>query len=278
LKAIVAMSGVGDYFLNYATPQGSMYAAGAGAVPFNLAANSAHPPIYRSLEQEPAAAARWIDVAPERICDDVLEQLVASVRDPLVDDRSEPFYDERRLTDRFSNVRAAALITAGFFDIQALNQSIDAIGWRLLAHAPKAMVMGQWGHAAPTFPQWTDRVVDWFDFWLKGLGDPPTSLGTVEYEAGGRAPCENWPCSTASSWPPSTVKETLYAAGHGLSGESVMADAASFVAGIRPAADLTSCATDPLAATFTTQALTSPATIAGSQSCTSGSEAISPEV
>jgi predicted acyl esterase len=88
--------------------------------------------------------------------------------------------------------------------------------WEALTRAPKRMVLGQWGHGFPVDANlaasglgdtWSEVGLSWFDFWLKGVGEPPR-LGTVDYEDNAGA----W--HTSGAWPPAEANvEALHLVG-----------------------------------------------------------------
>lgn len=115
----------------------------------------------------------------------------------------------------------------------------DTVWQSLPEDTPQRLLFGQWYHeyptgnleGAPVEGGWTDVLIDWLDFWLKGQGDPPR-LGTVDYQADDGA----WHRSQA--WPPSEAQaEVLYLHGEALASEA--GDGArSFLA--HPASETTS--------------------------------------
>lgn len=74
------------------------------------------------------------------------------------------------------------------------------------------MLLGQWGHGTPPLDGWMDRVLDWFDHYLRD-GPRTVNPGVVRYQddAGG------W--HETDTWPPAADRTSLY-----LSEETLVAD------------------------------------------------------
>lgn len=221
LDAVVAVAPVVDAFIYAGTPNGVLGAAYSTInYPLN-AAISAPPPVYRSADgapyDDPAWAAAWPARALERACPDSWEAIETSLRDPHRDHRNKAWYDERRFTDGFGNIRAAVLTTLGFGDTTIGGFGIDAIGWDLL-RSPKSMILGQWGHNPPPngpqtaagvqnleeehpppYGNWEDTLVAWFDHYLKQQGPQPDGVSKVRYQTDDNAWHETreWPADTA---------------------------------------------------------------------------------
>lgn len=236
LKTIVAMNAPIDYYTTVnATPEGAQqpfYTAIQGAS--NLALYDT-PTIHRDPQSGGEALTRFLDVtnedeeveaspgssAIERVCPEQAELVATNVHDTVATDKTEDFYLQRRLYGDLSRITAASLIAMGLKDGVVLSWGLDSVGWDLI-DAPKSMVLGQWGHCTPRdlTDGWDDRVLRWFDFWLKGLGDLGPELGHVDYELNtdpeigdcintGIRDGDQW--AQTSAWPPKeTREEALY--------------------------------------------------------------------
>lgn len=211
----------------------------------------------------------------ERACADVVEHIRTGINDTYSDDRNEEFYLERRLFDDLDNISSAMLIAQGLKDSTVLNWGLDAVGWELI-NAPKSMLLGQWSHCVPKdlSGDWDRRLIRWFDFWLKGLGDPPAELGYVDYEintdpSSGRCipsivrDDDLWQRST--EWPPkSTRNEVLYLREGKLQRSPGDTGPAEFVASPSRSVSDALCSSRRDAVAFTSETLSSQAAITGS--------------
>lgn len=226
LKTIVPMSGAIDRIVSYqGTPNGlwtsQMLMNGAGSYAVHGA-----PAIADQRATDPDAAARISQRYP--LCEDVARMVERQAVDVTSRSRDGAFWGERRFTDRLPEVSSSVLFTAGQNDTTIYGFGAEAVGWELLQRAPKYMILGDWGHAQPkpTFPwdaeayvgspygDWTETLIEWFDFWLMGIGDVPGGVGRVDYELGSN----EW--MTSSSWPPREVKEeAVYLSGGSLKAE-----------------------------------------------------------
>jgi putative CocE/NonD family hydrolase len=227
LRAVVAVAPVVDAWLWTATPNGAMSAVyGASAYPGNVGV-AAVPPIYRSPDGIPYLSPTWAPdyagSAGARVCDDTADRVDAAVLDTVDDDRDAAFWNERRFTDRFPQVDAAVLTGVGVGDASLYGFGMDAVGWNLL-RSHKAMVTGQWGHAAPQdgpasigglvdiegpegpppYGRWDDAVLAWFDRYLKGIDNTVLPHGTVAYQTDDN----QW--HRARSWPVGRREEALH--------------------------------------------------------------------
>lgn len=192
LKAVVSVAPPVDRFILAGTPNGLLSVTyGVGDYPAALAATGVLPPLYRSAAgmpyAEPEWALRWALAAEERLCDDTRQSLEASIADPFVEVRHKSWWDDRRISDRLPEVRAAVLATMGFNDSVVYGFGVDAIGWNAMPKAPKSMILGPWGHnvppdGTPIYGDWFDEVSRWFGYWLKRSGPKPDGLGLVRYQ------------------------------------------------------------------------------------------------
>lgn len=230
LKTIVTAGIVSDPYTLLRSPQGAPETYGSAT--FGLYGfNSLVPPLG-GAQHSWAADGAIEDVVtsrPERLCADQLVEKATPITAVVSPDRSESYWAERRLIDRFDQVSAAVLLAQGFNDDGHDWQ--DDIVWEALTSAPKRRLVGQWAHDFPYGTdygnpslrvtldpewennQWGSLVTAWLDYWLKGIGSPER-LGIVDYQDNQGA----WHDSTA--WPPKEAKEeVLYLAGDNLAPE-----------------------------------------------------------
>ena len=220
LKTIVPAGIISDAYLFSHTPQGATLAA-IGAFDGNFAVRvSLSPPLNGPAEH---FTLEHIPVAPGRLCPELVEFLTEDVVGTGTDLRDDAFWKERRLIDRFDRIRASVFIVDGFQDHYLSGHQVQANEvWNRLPHAPKRMVVGQWGHSFPNFntynPRWAiadfnAQVLEWLDHWLKedGRGRAPRE-GVVDFQEGAYedqvsplsstldAPPPPW--HETSAWPP----------------------------------------------------------------------------
>lgn len=133
----------------------------------------------------------------------------AALESQYTDDRRPSFWEERRLVNGFSNITTAVLIQQGFQDSGHAFQD-DGV-WATLDDTPRRMLLGPWGHelffdehleSYPGGNATTEVLLTWFDFWLKGQGDPPR-LGAVDYKPADHG----WEQSAA--WPPDEARDEV---------------------------------------------------------------------
>ena len=205
LKAITVGGIISDPYLGPASPQGAI-ADGYDRFRVGTVAANSYQPAWSGGDD---TLLPWAGVAHERFCPESLEVLTRTHQDEASDERTAGFWEERRLVDRFGDVQAAVLVIHGFQDDNFHRYQEDAI-WGVLDQAPKAFVLGPWGHtmsledeldAYPHGGSWVELTQAWHDFWLKGIGDPPAQLGTVDYQL----PSGRWMQDTA--WPPTAARE-----------------------------------------------------------------------
>lgn len=218
LKTVVVGGTHGDPYLRVATPQGLVNTHFAAADAFVVDALVSYAPPAAATASDPRyATVDHAGVVPQRVCDNSFESHVET-RGQFGDDRSQAHWDERRLTDRFPEVTAAVWYVQGYGD-RGLDFT-DDLAWSLLERAPKRILLGNWGHELPdggstgqvVVADFSDRLVAWFDFWLKGVGLSAPGLGLVEYQDG----LGDWHTSTA--WPPAEARsEGLFLDGEALS-------------------------------------------------------------
>lgn len=219
LKTIAPSGIISDLYLNRFSPQGAPDLTGGSYHAGWSAFNSLEPPlgVYRGetsdLDTDLGTIARN---TPTRLCEGLPGTLAEGVKSQHTDTRDEAFWSERRLVHRFGDITASVFIMPGFQDFGHAFQ--DDVVWDKIA-SPKRMLMGQWGHDVffdgslarySGGNETTGLLVDWFDFWLKGLGEPPR-LGVVDVQDSSGA----W--RETSAWPPPEARpEMLYLAAEGL--------------------------------------------------------------
>lgn len=219
LKTIVVSGIIIDWYTLQHTPQGATYPI----VPFFdaqiRASYSLLPPLGGGPEH---ATAGRVPVIPERACPQTADHHVEQTRAFATDFRDATYWDSRRLIDRLDEVTSAVLLAHGFLD-QEQHAFQESAVWATATNAPKRQVVGQWGHEFP-LPErasldpawrnntWSPLLIEWLDFWLKGIGEPPEHLGRVDYQDSAKT----W--RQSSSWPPAESRdEVVYLAGTSIS-------------------------------------------------------------
>jgi len=269
LKTIVASGIVTDPYTFSYGPEG------AGVVflgPFWLAFEASVdllPPLGGGLRH---ATVDHLGVLPDRLCPDVAKAMTETGRGEFTDARDEAFWQERRLIPRFADVRAAVLVSQGLNDDTGHTYQEDIV-WNNLPHAPKRMVLGQWGHDLPPPRKYLERapfgsdwhedvLMPWLDFWLKGLGPGPPRLGIVDYQDS----AYSW--HTSSAWPPVEAREEALYFGDGAlvaeppGGQHALRAAPNPTVGLCPLGPVASLLPPP-ALLFASAPLERPATLAG---------------
>ncbi len=227
LKAIMPSGIISDFWLNRFTPQGAMptsYAAfGAGWPTFNSVVPPGGALTNLDIDAYGHAAGNTLD----RLCAGAIDNASTSVKGQYTDDRDPQWWDARNMAPLMGQIEAAVFVQQGLFESGHAFQE-DAI-WDLI-EAPKRMLVGPWGHDLipdehledyphPPGNATLDVVLGWFDFWLKGVGDPPR-VGAVDVKDTGGA-WHEW-----ASWPPAAAEEALYLGAAGLA--PAPGEAASF--------------------------------------------------
>lgn len=225
LKTIVTTGIVSDWYTWYHTPQGAgwSYQTGPFTVPYT-ASVSLLPPLGDAVSGELAhGTVDHLPLITERACPGVVSVVTTPTVGVASGDRDQPFWDERRYTDRFDQVSAAVLLAQGFDDTVG-HTTQENLVWETVA-APKRQVEGQWGHAFPIgagvtldpsweHNTWQDLVLAWLDWWLKGVGPLPEALGHVDYQDSSNV----W--HRSNDWPPAEARdEVLYLTEGELRGE-----------------------------------------------------------
>lgn len=241
LKAIAPAGIISDLYLNRFTPQGAPKAAIAHEHATWAAFNSEVPAAGAlqgsTVGDWPTVLPAMAQASSQRICPDVAGRLSAGATGQYTDDRGEAFWGERRLVDRFDQITAAVLVMHGAHEGGHAFQE-DAI-WPTLEDTPRRMLLGAWGHQIlfdefleghPTHNETMPLVIEWFDFWLKGIGDPPR-LGVVDYQLHGAIGTELGSSGAwveTDAWPPREAREeVIYLAGEALAPEPA-SDARTF--------------------------------------------------
>jgi predicted acyl esterase len=202
----VAVAGVRtDPFTFWQTPQGAWIPL-AGAHEAVFPPGVSYVPSHVGPPERTLAA---VPILPQRLCPDVARQPAGHARQALPISRNSAYFRERRRIDRLRKVRAAVLLAHGLQD-KGLAYQEDLVWSALPAALPKWQLAGQWGHSFPTTADWPDRLVEWFDHFLRG-GPAPERLGKVDYLAGNGG---GWREST--SWPPTAQAEALFLSDQGL--------------------------------------------------------------
>lgn len=184
LKAAVAVAPVPDLFTTLSTPQGALWnevptqvAAAFGGIAALPRLQGDDPPAH--LE---GALAKLAGGDLGRLCPDVAQAFAELSLEPWVTMRDARFFQERDLRPRLADIRAPLMYTDGYYDDQYFE---GAHVWSQVTGAPFQYIAGPWPHALPTVPgggRFEDVMIEWFDFWLKGIGDPPPSLGKAFWQ------------------------------------------------------------------------------------------------
>lgn len=213
LKTIITADGYTNDYTRRWSPQGlsELYGFVADPASEGFVDYPFHLGIEPPIQGKPTDVQYWsVDHAPvqaDRICPDVLRQMVYVHAGGFLPDRDGSFWEQRNLIKHFPDVRVPVFFTHGFGDPAVLWEE-DNI-WTSLARAPKRMIEGQWGHEWPARSDWDDQMISWLDAWMKNKGHDVPGLGTVEYQDDSSA----W--HTSTSWPPAeSHQEVLYLGGH----------------------------------------------------------------
>jgi predicted acyl esterase len=212
LKTIVVAGMVGDAYTFSHTPQGATFTI----IPVFDAHFSWRVSLSPPLNGPPEHyTLRHLPVLADRACPEVLRAFAEDTMGTATDLRDGSFWAPRRLIDQFPDVTASVFLTHGFQDHWGSgHQQQENAVWNVLTKAPKRQLEGQWGHEFPNFnslhpewalADWNDRLLEWLDYWLKGIGDAPPRVGIVDYQDNTGV----WHEST--SWPPAEAhEEVLY--------------------------------------------------------------------
>lgn len=244
LKTIVPGGIVVDEYLFGWTPQGAATVLSSGFnVPY-IAGLGLYPPIGGGPQD---ATVDHVDNLPERACPDVVEAMAEYPSSQFTDDRDRAYFEERRSLTRLHEIDAAVLVAQGLEDQSGHGYQEDYV-WPRLENAPKAMVLGQWGHqfpdggmldGHPVAGDWETMLLDWMDYWLKGTAPEP-ALGQVTYQTSDGA----WHAS--ERWPPAEAhRQVLHLAGERLAAEPGDASA-TFQVAPAPAGSTACAAGEPV--------------------------------
>lgn len=184
LKAAIAVAPVPDLFTLMATPQGALW----NEVPAQLgAAFTGIAAAPRVQGDDPQSHLEGVvdklaggDVG--RLCPDVAQGFGQLSLEPWTSMRDPAFWKERDLRLRLADIRAPLLYTDGYYDDQYFE---GAHVWEYVTGAPFQYTTGPWPHSTPSVEgegSFTDVMIEWFDFWLKGIGDPPPHLGKAYWQ------------------------------------------------------------------------------------------------
>lgn len=201
LKTIVIAGTILDEYNFLHTPQGAQFFEASGVGPAFTAQYSLLPG---------RVAPEWIGTAAERACPEVIKVNTVVPEGEIRGERDPDYWRQRRFIDRVPGITAATFVVHGFQDRYGSGHALqDDWAWQTLASAPKRMLIGQWWHEWPnrnsihpewSLKDWSQRLLSWFDYWLKGRGDSPPGLGQVEFQDSSGA----WHRTRA--WPPPSLK------------------------------------------------------------------------
>lgn len=215
LKTIVTTGIVSDLYTFYHTPQGAVWARGTDfQASFEALVTGPRLDTLQNPDKVPERSPAWLQRVPEKACPEVAETMISVGRGTASDDRNRGYWEERRFIDDFPNITTSILLAHGFEDRwTSMHQQQEPTAWRTLPDStPKYQLEGQWKHEFPnrnsynpdwTVEDWNQRLLGWLDFWLKGVGDPPDELGTVDYQDG----TGTWHETT--SWPPADAQQEV---------------------------------------------------------------------
>ena len=208
LKTIVPAAIISNLYTFRTSPQGAWSEWPVMTAPPDwtsyTAAVSWAPPAQSSPDD---AGKGWAQRLPGRLCPDARDFASDKYPSAITDERLASFVEPRILTRRMPSIRTSVFIAHGLQDGGHKWQEDDV--WDALSHAPKRMLLGQWSHEFPVDANlqgaafgdtWLEVALDWYDFWLKGLGEPPR-VGVVDHEDS----TGSWHASSA--WPPPEANE-----------------------------------------------------------------------
>lgn len=198
LVTILPNGPVTDPYTELHTPQGALYTMGG---PYEAGRRGLVTGAQLSnLDPGDGQLPDAIELAPERVCPELAQVLAGAEAGHFTDDRDGAFWRERQLILGFPNITAAVFLSHGL-DETAHPFQEDPV-WEALRSAPKRMLLGQWDHQLPAVDDWQGVLLQWLDYWLKGMGTPEgVGVGTVTYQDG----MDAWHETTA--WPPSEAHD-----------------------------------------------------------------------
>lgn len=148
----------------------------------------------------------------QNVCPEVAESQVYGPLSGATGDASSEYWQSRDLTDDIlADYDGSVWVVHGMEDWNVdPSQAVPFVNAMQDAGIPVRAWLGQWGHAYPDhMPEhinvrwdWSDQIVAWLDFYLKGEGDPPW-LG-VEVED------DTWRWRAEDSYPPRDAQWTAY--------------------------------------------------------------------
>lgn len=204
LKTIVIAGTILDEYGFSYSPQGAAKFPAAFTV-FGPAPTTTVP---YSLPPSPAASPEEIS---QRVCPELVEANTVFPEGEVTGERDPQFWTDRRFIDHVPDITAATFVVHGFQDRWGSGHAWqDDWAWQTLLSAPKRMLIGQWWHEWPNrnsiYPgheltDWKERLLSWFDYWLKGRGGQPSGLGEVEFQDNSGS----W--TRTDAWPPPLVEE-----------------------------------------------------------------------
>ncbi len=185
LKAAIAVAPVPDLFTMMATPQGALW----NQLPAQLGGAFTGIAAAPRLQGDDQAGhvqgtlARIAEGDVGRLCPDVAQAFAQLQLEPTTSMRDAAFFKERDLRERLADIRTPLLYTDGYYDDQYFE---GAHVWYQVTGAPFEYITGPWPHALPSVEgdggfEGT-VMVPWFDFWLKGIGEPPIHLGKAYWQ------------------------------------------------------------------------------------------------
>jgi putative CocE/NonD family hydrolase len=200
LKTIVIAGTILDEYGFLHTPQGAQFFEAFGVGPVFTAQESfgvGDPPAAPSQET--------LGTTTQRVCPGLLKVNTVIPEGEIRGERDPQYWTERRFIDKVPDITAATFIVHGFQDRYGSGHAFqDDWAWQTLAKAPKRMLVGQWWHEWPnrntvnpawSLTDWPQRLLGWFDYWLKGWGAAAPGLGEVEFQdsSGGWHKTDAWP-------------------------------------------------------------------------------------
>ncbi len=207
LKTIVIAGTILDEYNFLHTPQGAQFFEAQGVGPAFSAQYA-----FLGGPQSGVFTPEQIATTPERVCEEFAKVNTVVPLGNLTGDRDlEKYWTQRRFIDGVPQIEAATFVVHGFQDRWGSGHAFqDDWAWQSLESAPKRMLLGQWWHEWPnrnsiypdlTVKDWKQRLLAWFDYWLKGRDGQAPGLGEVEFQDSSG----EW--FTSDAWPPSTTEK-----------------------------------------------------------------------
>lgn len=194
LEAVVAAGLATDLYGILFSPQGAAYDDQWAALAGFYAAVTNVP--RRSPQENQLQLLLDQLAATQALCPDVADWMLNSSASAALPARSEAFFAERDILSRFHQVRAAVLIGQGFRDHIAFSEDT---AFAALVNAQRYQLSGPWTHRLPPLADWNDRLVRFFDIFLKGRGKTP-SEGVEFFDTAGTRHVD-------AAWPPKKATE-----------------------------------------------------------------------